>query len=210
MTLYLSLLLRFYSNTFLAQHSRTTNISMNFIKLASITGARNLLSITPSTLLLLPASKTELLSRSFKTRLLVASSISFTSPKMLQQSHPESFSCLAAPLVQVPVGHSKRLQSCSRHRLWPCCSWGDCPSPPRARGNRVSYFLTLCDLFQIRSLLCDCSARRAGCGDRAGPLCGQSSAFAGDPELAGRARAAGLGFGAERLQQGMHKRSARE
>lgn len=45
MTLYLSLLLRrFYSNTFLAQHSRTSNISMNSIKLASIMGGSNLLS----------------------------------------------------------------------------------------------------------------------------------------------------------------------
>lgn len=49
LTLYLSRLLRrFYSNTFLAQHSRTTNISINFLKLASVTGGNNLLSRAPS------------------------------------------------------------------------------------------------------------------------------------------------------------------
>lgn len=136
MTLYLSLLLRrFYSNIFLAQHSRTTNISMNFIKLASTTGASNLLSRTPSTPLF-PGSKKELLSRRFKASLLAASSISFPFAKavaeklkMLQANCPESFSCCAVP--RLSARRAQRLRSRSRRRLWPRCSRGDCsfPSP---------------------------------------------------------------------------------
>lgn len=63
---------------------------------------------------------------------------------------------------------------------------------------------------QVLSVLWDRSPRRAGCDDRAGLSCRQSSAFTGDPELAGHASAARLGFEAEQLQQGMYIRSARE
>lgn len=150
MTLSLSLLLRrFYSNTFLAQHSRTTNISMNFIKLASIMGASNLLSRTPSTPFL-PGSKTELLSRSFKASLLVASSISFPFPKavteklkMLQASCPESFFCRAASWIRVPVVHSvcKAVQGAGSGHAAPGVT-----APSQGRGRCC--FLFLCDLFQ--------------------------------------------------------------
>lgn len=41
------LLRKMYSDTFLAQHSRTTNISINFIKLASVPGAICSLELLP-------------------------------------------------------------------------------------------------------------------------------------------------------------------
>lgn len=128
LTLYLScLLIRIYSNTFLAQYSRTTNNSINFTKLASVTGASNLLSRAPS-IPFLRGAKTKNYPGVSKEGMLVASSISFPFPKaLLEKLKMLQVSCfLLCCFSSLSASQAQHLQSCSKCWLWPCCFWGDC------------------------------------------------------------------------------------
>lgn len=122
----------------MAKHSRTTNISMNF-KLASVTGASNLLSRAPS-IPFLHGSKTKNYPR-------VSKEVCWwqvQSPSLLQRLSLRSWKCFrwvvfccAASLIWVPLRHSifKAVQAAG--------SGHAAPSLPGGRGDAISCFLIL-------------------------------------------------------------------